>query len=80
MAGYTAVGQVVEDEATVNGNQEIVVLRCNEDNPGGYMIDQGVMVTEAPGNPREEVRYVVQWVEVKQQWLVVEVTDMERSC
>jgi hypothetical protein len=76
---YTVVEQSVGDEATVNGNREIVVLRCLEDNPGGYIIDHGVQ-QPVPGDPRWEMRYVVQWVEVKQQWLIVERIDPERSC
>jgi hypothetical protein len=79
VGGYTTVKQVVADEATVNGNQEIVVLRCHEDNPDGYVVDQGVQQPPS-GDPRGEIRFVVQWVEAKQQWLIVERTNMERSC
>jgi hypothetical protein len=79
IGGYTTVEQSVEDEATVNGSQEIVVLRCHEDNPGSYAADQGVPLPPS-GDPRGEVRFVVQLVEVKQQWLIVERTNMGQSC
>jgi hypothetical protein len=77
--GVTTVSQIVEAEEIVDGRPEIVVYRCQEDDPGSYVTEKGV---ERPtiGNSREEWRYVVQWVEVLQKWMVVDRTPGRPLC
>jgi hypothetical protein len=69
--GVTTVSQIVEAEEMVDGRPEIVVYRCQEDDPGSYVIEKGVKRPPI-GNSREEWRYVVQWVEDLQKWMVVD--------
>jgi hypothetical protein len=79
VGGITPVLRVVGAERLVEGRPEIVVRQCQEDDPGGYVIDNGV---ERPvsGNPRAEYEYVVQWNEGVGAWLVVLVTMTSESC
>jgi hypothetical protein len=69
--GITTVSQLVEAEEMVDGRPEIVIYRCQEDDPGTYIIEKGVKRPPI-GNTREEWRYVVQWVENLQKWMVVD--------
>jgi hypothetical protein len=79
VGGITPVSRSIREEQLVDGQREIVVYQCQEDDPGSYVIEGGV---ERPvsGNSREEIRYVVQWVERLQKWMVVEQTTESLSC
>ncbi|MDR0989780.1 MAG: hypothetical protein LBL92_00205 [Propionibacteriaceae bacterium] len=62
------VARTVSPETVVSGRPEITVWQCQEDEPGGEVIEKGA--TLPAGNPRVEYMFAVQWVEEDQRWLV----------
>jgi len=73
-----AVSRTVSPVATVDGRQEIHVVQCQVDNPGGDFVINGSPVDT--GTPQEVYDFTVQWVDASQGWKIAEVTKVSDGC
>jgi len=73
-----AVSRTVSPVATADGRQEIHVVQCQVDNPGGHFVIDGSPVDT--GRPDAVYDFAVQWVEASQGWRVAEVTKVSDGC